>query len=187
LTGWCRATPWPIRPSASADARWPHRVRGGRSGKLIDVLIAAYGLQVAQGMIAVEAAPEASIVVSGYVSAPSLSRANRHDLTLFVNGRWVQDRNLAFAVVQAYHSMLMVGRYPLCFLRVELPPEEVDVNVHPAKSEVRFRNPDQVFRAVQRAVRASSSNAPLCQAYRSQHRKPHRRDCLAYSRRRQSP
>ncbi len=124
------------------------------SGELVDVLIAAYGLQVAQGMIAVNSAPEALIVVSGYVSAPSLSRANRSDLTLFVNGRWVQDRNLTWAVVQAYHSMLMVGRYPLCFLRVELPPEDVDVNVHPAKSEVRFRAPNQVFGAVQRSVRA---------------------------------
>jgi DNA mismatch repair protein MutL len=124
------------------------------SGKLIDVLIAAYGVQVAQGMLAVEANLN-SIAVSGYVSSPSLSRANRNDLTVFVNGRWVQDRNLTFAVVQAYHSMLMVGRYPLCFLRVELSPEDVDVNVHPAKSEVRFRNPDDVFRAVQRAVRAA--------------------------------
>src|SRR5512136_1862863 len=141
-----------VRFRLTHDSRTVFETAG--SGKLVDVLIAAYGLQVAQGMIAVEAAPEASIVVSGYVSDPSLSRANRNDLTLFVNGRWVQDRNLTFAVVQAYHSMLMVGRYPLCFLRVELSPEDVDVNVHPAKSEVRFRNPDQVFRAVQRAVRA---------------------------------
>jgi len=124
------------------------------SGKLMDVLIAAYGLQVAQEMLAVEPRPEGSISVSGYVSSPSLSRANRNDLTLFVNGRWIQDRNLTYAVVQAYHSMLMVGRYPLCFLRVDVPPEDVDVNVHPAKAEVRFRNPDEVFRAVQRAVRA---------------------------------
>ena len=126
------------------------------SGKLIDVLIAAYGLQVAQEMLAVEAKTRRACQhsVSGYVSSPSLSRANRNDLTLFVNGRWVQDRNLTYAVVQAYHSMLMVGRYPLCFLRVDVPPEDVDVNVHPAKAEVRFRNPDEVFRAVQRAVRA---------------------------------
>jgi len=123
------------------------------SGKLMDVLIAAFGLQVVQEMLPVEAKPEGSISVSGYVSSPSLSRANRNDLTLFVNGRWVQDRNLTYAVVQAYHSMLMVGRYPLCFLRVDVPPEEVDVNVHPAKAEVRFRNPDEMFRAVQRAVR----------------------------------
>ena len=82
------------------------------SGKLMDVLIAAYGLQVAQEMLAVEDRPDRSerpvrsILVSGYVSSPSLSRANRNDLTLFVNGRWVQDRNLTYAVVQAYHSML---------------------------------------------------------------------------------
>ena len=147
-----------VRFRLTNDGRTAFETSG--SGKLIDVLIAAYGLQVAQGMIAVNARPEGSekpfgsIAVFGYISSPSLSRANRNDLTLFVNGRWVQDRNLTYAVVQAYHSMLMVGRYPLCFLRVELPPEDVDVNVHPAKAEVRFRSPDQVFRAVQRAVRA---------------------------------
>jgi len=124
------------------------------SGKLIDVLIAVYGLQVAQEMLAVDAQLEGVVSISGYVSTPALSRASRSDLTVFVNGRWVQDRNLTFAVVQAYHSMLMVGRYPLCFLRVDVPPEDVDVNVHPAKAEVRFRNPDEVFRTVQRAVRA---------------------------------
>ena len=124
------------------------------SGKLMDAVIAVYGLQVAQSMLVVGDGPDRPISVSGYVSAPELSRANRNDLTLFVNGRWVQDRNLAWAVVQAYHSMLMVGRYPLYFLRVYVPPGEVDVNVHPAKSEVRFRNPNEVFGAVQRAVRA---------------------------------
>ena len=153
-----------VRFRLTHDGRTTFETSG--SGKLIDVLIAAYGLQVAQEMLAVEDRPDRScqpsvglrpvrsISVSGYVSSPSLSRANRNDLTLFVNGRWVQDRNLTYAVVQAYHSMLMVGRYPLCFLRVEVPPEDVDVNVHPAKAEVRFRNPDEVFRAVQRAVRA---------------------------------
>jgi DNA mismatch repair protein MutL len=65
----------------------------------------------------------------------------------------VQDRGLSAAVLQAYHTLLMVGRYPICVVRVDLPPEEVDVNVHPAKTEVRFRNSDTVFRAVQRAVR----------------------------------
>jgi len=91
--------------------------------------------------------------VSGYISAPALSRANRSDMTIFVNGRWVQDRGLNTAVLQAYHTLLMVGRYPLCILRVELNPEDVDVNVHPAKTEVRFRNNDAIFRVVQRAVR----------------------------------
>jgi DNA mismatch repair protein MutL len=154
-----------VRFRLTHDGRTTFETAG--SGKLIDVLIAAYGLQVAQEMLAVEEIPDLqgafgsrserpirSIAVSGYVSSPALSRANRNDLTLFINGRWVQDRNLTYAVVQAYHSMLMVGRYPLCFLRVDVPPEDIDVNVHPAKAEVRFRNPDEVFRTVQRAVRA---------------------------------
>ena len=142
----------------SHDGRTTFETNG--LGKLLDVLIAVYGLEVAQKMLAVDDRPDGSRAsgpvrsVFGYVSAPDLTRANRNDLTIFVNGRWVQDRNLTYAVIQAYHSMLMVGRYPLCFLRVDVPPEDVDVNVHPAKSEVRFRNPDEVFRAVQRAVRA---------------------------------
>jgi DNA mismatch repair protein MutL len=140
-----------VRFRLTHDGRMAFETSG--TGKLMDVLIATYGLEVAQAMLAV-ARPEGMPSVSGYVSAPDLSRSNRNDLTVFVNGRWVQDRNLTYAVIQAYHSMLMVGRYPLCFLRVEVPPEEVDVNVHPAKAEVRFRAPDDVFRAVQRAVRA---------------------------------
>jgi len=140
-----------VRFRLTHDGRTAFETSG--NGKLIDVLIAAYGLQVAQALLAVERT-EGAISVSGYVSSPDLSRANRNDLTVFVNGRWVQDRHLTFAVIQAYHTMLMAGRYPLCFLRVDVPPNEVDVNVHPAKAEVRFRDPDQVFRAVQRAVRA---------------------------------
>jgi DNA mismatch repair protein MutL len=89
----------------------------------------------------------------GFVSPPSLHRANRSYITLFVNGRWVQDVRLTYAVIQAYHTLLPTGRYPLGVVMVQLPPEEVDVNVHPAKAEVRFRDSDVAFRAVQRAVR----------------------------------
>ena len=85
------------------------------------------------------------IRVTGYISAPALSRANRNDMTIFVNGRWVQDRGLNTAVLQAYHTLLMVGRFPLSILRVELNPEDVDVNVHPAKTEVRFRSSDAIL------------------------------------------
>ena len=74
-------------------------------------------------------------------------------MTFFVNGRWVQDPALNSALMQAYHTLLMVGRYPMAVLFLELPPEEVDVNVHPAKAEVRFRQPDRIFSLVQRAVR----------------------------------
>ncbi|HZY45032.1 MAG TPA: DNA mismatch repair endonuclease MutL, partial [Anaerolineae bacterium] len=130
------------------------------NGSLKDVLIAVYGLDIAEQMIELPPPPQPSpdksgegIKVSGFISAPALSRANRADMTIFVNGRWVQDRGLNAAVLQAYHTLLMVGRYPVCIVRVEIDPEDVDVNVHPAKTEVRFRSNDAVFRVVQRNVR----------------------------------
>ncbi|PJF23730.1 MAG: DNA mismatch repair protein MutL, partial [Phototrophicales bacterium] len=86
-------------------------------------------------------------------SSPSLNRSDRSRITLFVNGRWIQDTSLTHAVVQAYHTLLMAGRYPVSVLMIEMPPSEVDVNVHPTKAEVRFRDQDRVFSALQRAVR----------------------------------
>jgi DNA mismatch repair protein MutL len=81
---------------------------------------------------------------------------------LFVNGRTIVDQSLTYAVVQAYHTLLPSGRYPVAALMITLPPEEVDVNVHPTKAEVRFRVPDAVFSAVQRAVRrAVVDQAPV--------------------------
>jgi DNA mismatch repair protein MutL len=74
-------------------------------------------------------------------------------MTFFINGRWVQDIPLNAALTQAYHTLLMVGRYPLATLFLEIDPQAVDVNVHPAKAEVRFREQDKVFSFVQRAVR----------------------------------
>jgi DNA mismatch repair protein MutL len=145
------------------------------NGSLKDVLIAVYGLDVAEQMIALTSNPSPesgrgeSIAVSGFISAPALSRANRADMTIFVNGRWVQDRGLNVAVLQAYHTLLMVGRYPLCIVRVEIDPEDVDVNVHPAKTEVRFRSNDAVFRVVQRNVRRTLIDfAPIPQVQASQ-------------------
>ena len=91
--------------------------------------------------------------LTGFIRPAALTRSNRKEITFFVNGRWVQDTPLTAALLQAYHTLLMVGRYPLAALFLEVPPEEVDVNVHPAKAEVRFRNPDKVFSFVQRSAR----------------------------------
>lgn len=126
--------------------------RSSGSGNLRDVLANVHGVDMLRQMLEVSGdAP--GIRVHGYVSAPSLNRANRTHITLFVNGRWVQDQGLAFAVIQAYHTMLMTGRYPVAALMIEVPAAEVDVNVHPTKAEIRFRDKDAVFRAVQRVVR----------------------------------
>ncbi len=99
------------------------------------------------------AGTRAGVSVGGYVSLPSLTRASRAQIDLFVNRRYVEDRSLTHAVVQAYHTLLPVGRFPLAALFVELEASEVDVNVHPRKTEVRFADARSVFTAVQRAVR----------------------------------
>jgi DNA mismatch repair protein MutL len=131
------------------------------SGKLHDVLVKVYGLDMAHQMLPLDAQPPAvidhppAIVVTGYAGAPSLHRSNRSYITLFVNRRWFQDTTVAYSVIQAYHTLLPVGRYPVALVFIEMDPGEVDVNVHPTKAEVRFRADRAVFGAVQRAVRAS--------------------------------
>jgi DNA mismatch repair protein MutL len=164
LTRYALAYP-EIRFVLTADGRQTFQSSG--NGKLYDVLIAVYGLDVAEKTIKVssrqesgmdaEIAPEASIPpscqVHGYTSSPSLHRANRTYITFFVNRRWIQDRSLAHAVAQAYHTLLPVGRHPLAVLLLEMDPAEVDVNVHPTKREVKFRNGRSVFSAVQSTVR----------------------------------
>lgn len=122
------------------------------NGEAREVLAALYGVQIARQMYEV-LAEEEGLSVSGFISPTSLTRSNRREITFFVNGRWVQDTALTAALLQAYHTLLMVGRYPLAFLHLSLPPEMVDVNVHPTKAEVRFRDRDRVFSGVQRAVR----------------------------------
>jgi DNA mismatch repair protein MutL len=93
------------------------------------------------------------VSVSGYAGPPSLHWANRSHITLFANGRWIQDSSLTYAVIQAYHTLLPTGRYPMGLIFLTLSPDQVDVNVHPAKTEVRFRHRNVAFGAVQRAVR----------------------------------
>ena len=116
------------------------------------ILAALYGVDVAKQMLEISSEEEGSSL-TGFISPTSLTRSNRREITFFINGRWVHDVSLSTALLQAYHTLLMVGRYPLTALFLEIPPEEVDVNVHPAKAEVRFRNQDKVFSFVQRSTR----------------------------------
>ena len=118
-------------------------------------LLAVYGPQAAAAMLEVHGEdPESGYQVDGFAGAPSLTRANRTYMTFFVNRRWVQSRMLSFAVEEAYMGLLQVKRYPLAALNISIPYQDVDVNVHPSKREVRFREESRVFSTVQRAVRA---------------------------------
>jgi len=161
------------RFSLVSDGRLTFQSTG--SGKLYDVLIKVYGLEVAKQMLEVGSfrfegskVPGSSAQagqplnlqpsnlepsVFGYVGVPSLHRSNRQHITFYVNRRWIRDRSLAYAVIQAYHTLLPVGRFPVTLLFLEMDPTSVDVNVHPTKAEVRFRDGRGVFRTVQRAVR----------------------------------
>jgi DNA mismatch repair protein MutL len=116
------------------------------------ILASLYGVDVAKQMLEVMAEEE-GYRLSGFISPTSVTRSNRKEITFFINGRWVQEIALNTALLQAYHTMLMVGRYPMSALLLEIDPREVDVNVHPAKAEVRFRSQDKIFSFVQRSTR----------------------------------
>lgn len=146
-----------IRFVLEQDGREVFRSSG--SGQLADVVVKALGLDSFKNMVEVdgqELCADGSIIsVYGYASMPNLHRTDRSRIMLFVNGRSIQDSSLSYAVIQAYHTLLMTGKYPVAVLMIELPPQEVDVNVHPTKAEVRFRDSNAVFVAVQRSVRTA--------------------------------
>lgn len=139
-----------VRFMLELDGREAFRSPG--TGLLSDVLVAAYGVDDIKQMVPVDAVT-GGIRVSGFTSGADLWRTDRNRISVFVNGRVVQDNNLTYAVTQAYQTLFQVGQYPVAALMIQLLPEDVDVNVHPTKAEVRFREPSTVFMAVQRAVR----------------------------------
>ena len=143
---------------AYPNVRWSLVVDGKVSvqtsgnGDRREVLSSLYGVETAKQMLSVEFR-EGEYQIRGFISPISLTRSNRNEITVFVNGRWVKDTAVTAAIIRAYHTLLMVGRYPIAVLFLEMPSESVDVNVHPAKAEVRFRENDLVFSRVQRSVR----------------------------------
>ena len=151
-----------IRFRLTHDNRVTFQTTG--SGSLADVLLAIYGSDTARQLLAVGDVnltgfenlsgldDNNDIHAFGYVGPPSLHWSNRNHITLFVNGRWIKDSSLTYAIIQAYHTLLPTGRYPLAIIFIKMPAHEVDVNVHPAKTEVRFRGRTP-FGTVQRAVR----------------------------------
>jgi DNA mismatch repair protein MutL len=147
-----------VRFRLAHDGRITFQTSG--SGQLSDVLIDVYGLEVARELLPLRPEEgetrregEWQIGVTGYVGPPSRHWSNRGQITLFVNGRWIKDSQLTYAVIQAYHTLLPAGRFPLGLIFVTLPAKQVDVNVHPMKTEVRFRDPGALFSQIQRAVR----------------------------------
>lgn len=154
-----------VRFSLVQDGRITFSTSG--NGSLTDALVEVLGVETMRDMLEVTPTetprPDIpTISVYGFTSTPRLNRNTRTNIQLFVNGRPIADNSLNYAVTQAYHGLMPAERYPISVLLIALPADEVDVNVHPTKAEVRFRNPDAVFSAVQRAVRkAVISSAPI--------------------------
>ncbi|MFO0917218.1 MAG: DNA mismatch repair endonuclease MutL [Planctomycetaceae bacterium] len=119
---------------------------------LLDRLRLLFGDELADQLVWVDS-EHAGVRMSGYVGLPSMSKATRKQQYLFLNGRWIQDRTLQHALTEAYRGLLMVGRQPVSFLSVDLPPDQVDVNVHPTKIEVRFQDAQQLYRQLLGMIR----------------------------------
>ncbi len=141
------------RFSLSLDGRQVLQTNG--SGKLGDAIVAVYGVEVVRQMIDLPPVEDEAngIRLDGYIGGPALSRPNRKFITLFVNGRSVKSQILQAAIQQAYQGVVPTGRFPVVVLRLEIPPDTVDVNVHPQKLEVKFARSDELFGIVQRAIR----------------------------------
>jgi DNA mismatch repair protein MutL len=147
-----------VRFSLTVDGRLTLHTPG--SGRVADAAAGVYGQRVAESLLsisseeAVDAAAESdALSVAGLVGAPPLSRANRSYISLFVNRRWIRSRLLTYAVEEAYRGLLTAGRFPIAIVDIRIPPGDVDVNVHPAKTEVRLRRERDVFSVIQRRVR----------------------------------
>ncbi|MEQ9716037.1 MAG: DNA mismatch repair endonuclease MutL [Candidatus Asgardarchaeum sp.] len=122
------------------------------SKSLIDKVSFIYGNDIALNMINVDEKKE-RLRVWGVTSKPSISRATRDYIITFVNGRYVANALLYRAIDEAYFTLLPEGRYPITIINIEIPPEDVDVNIHPTKREIRFHNPDIVYNIVKDGIR----------------------------------
>jgi DNA mismatch repair protein MutL len=126
---------------------------------LADRIRDLYGVELLQRLVEVNGAASPKIRISGFIGQAGLSRRTRSQQIVFVNGRAIENNVITGAVREGYHTALMKGQYPVTFLFVELDPAAVDVNVHPAKREVRFRDPNGVREAVVRCIQQTLEHA----------------------------
>lgn len=135
-------------------------LRTAGRGDLRQVIGSIYGMNKAEKMLLIENA-DADFKISGYVSLPELTRASRNYMTILLNGRYIKNYQLTKAIVEGYGSKLMVGRYPVAVLNLEMDPLLVDVNVHPTKQEVRISKEPQLVDMITAAIRVKLSEQNL--------------------------
>ncbi|MED0969498.1 DNA mismatch repair endonuclease MutL [Bacillus paramycoides] len=130
------------------------------NGDVRQVLAAIYSIQVAKKLIPIEA-ESLDFTIKGYVTLPEVTRASRNYMSTIVNGRYVRNFVLMKAIQQGYHTLLPVGRYPIGFLSIEMDPMLVDVNVHPAKLEVRFSKEQELLKLIEETLQAAFKKIQL--------------------------
>lgn len=144
------------RPDVSfryeADGKTVYETYG--DGDLYNAVFCVYGRTIADKLVPVDY-DNGYLKVSGYLGLPEISRNNRSFQTLFVNGRSIRSISISTAVAQAYDTRLMIGRFPFFVINLHIAPQEVDVNVHPTKAEVRFADENRVFNAVSSAAKTA--------------------------------
>ena len=124
------------------------------TGNLQETIASIYKVDIASQMLKIEYHDDSGRYrVDGYISPPNINRSNRSQVTFLINHRWVRNRLLSVALDDAYRGLVPQGRHPITILDLSLPTEELDVNVHPTKREVKFRFENIVFSVLQRAVR----------------------------------
>lgn len=122
------------------------------SGDLRQVIAAVYGTSIGKSMIEVRA-ENLDAELSGFIAKPEITRANRYSMSVIVNGRYVRSYALLSAIVEAYHTLLPVHRYPIAVLHLKLEPSLIDVNVHPAKLEIRFSKEKELTAWIQEELK----------------------------------
>ena len=130
------------------------------SGHLRDAIAGVYGINTAKKMLAIEAS-DLDFEVSGYISLPELTRANRNYITILINGRYIKNFLLNRAILDGYGSKLMVGRFPIAVVDIQIDPYLADVNVHPTKQEVRLSKEKELMQLVQSAIQSALASVDL--------------------------
>ena len=122
------------------------------NGNMTDVVYNVFGKDIASNLVDVNFQYE-NIRVTGVVGKPEIARSNRSNQMFYVNGRFIKDKTLSAAAEEAYRTMIPHGKFGFCILNINIPPEQVDVNVHPAKLEVRFSEEGKIFKAIHYAIK----------------------------------
>lgn len=141
-----------------ADGKTVYETYG--DGSLLNAIYCIYGTTVAEKLVPVDY-DNGYMRMAGFLGLPEISRNNRTYQTLFINGRSIRSASVSAAVLQAYDTRLMIGKFPFFVLNLSLAPQEVDVNVHPTKAEVRFADDNRVFTSVCAAAKLALSDSRM--------------------------